>query len=245
MNMRMVLRAITMPAALICALWATSAHAALFLFSASGTIESSNEATIPVGTPWTLDLIYDTSAPDLDFEATGGSPDPTFGRFTNTGTPPALVFFHYQAGCYAATIHDPAAFGAFSNVDITFTSVHAIDINIQAPDSFPPLSGGDVSFHADFNDFSSRPIFTSDGLPTNPALGPGSFDQSTVSLFALSPRFVEVGSSTLTSLKVTPLPEPSSAALTIPSALVVFGLATRRTRRLADLVPASRSRSRA
>jgi hypothetical protein len=241
--MRIVLRAITMPAALVCALSATSAQAALFSLSASGTIERSSFAAIPVGTPWTFDLIYDTDAPDLDFELTG-SPDPTFGRFTNTGAPPALIFFHYQAGCYSATIHDPAAFGALSDIDITFTSVHAIDINIRAPDSFPPLPGGNVFFHADFNDFSSRPIFTSDGLPTNPNLGPGSFDLSTVSLLT-SPGNGEAGGNTLTTLKVTPLPEPSSAALTIPGALVVFGLATRRTRRVADLVPASRSRSRA
>jgi hypothetical protein len=228
--MRIVLLVITMSAALVCALSATSARAALFEFSASGTIGSSNEATIPVGTPWTMDLIYDTDAPDHDFESTG-SPDQTFGLFTNTGTPPALIFFHYQAGSYAATVHDPAAFGAFSNVVITFTSVHAIDINIRAPDSFPSLSG-DVFFHADFNDFSSRPIFTSDGLPTNPALGPGSFDQSTVSLFTNSPR-VFVGGSTLASLKVTPLPEPSSSSLTIAGLLGLLGTARRRAHLLA------------
>src|SRR4030095_12729035 len=241
--MAMVWRALTMPAALICALSATSAQAALFSFSASGTIERSSIAAIPVGTPWTLDLIYDTDAPDLDFGLTD-SPDPSFGRFTNTGTPPALVFFHYQAGCYAAAVHDPAGFAAFSEIHITFTSVHAIDINIRAPGSFPPLAGGNVFFHADFNDFSSRPIFTSDGLPTNPNLGPGSFDQSTVSLFT-SPGISRAGGNPVTSPKVTPPPEPSSAALTIPGALVVFGLATQRTRWLADFVPASRSHSRA
>ena len=221
-----ILRAVAMPAALICALAATSAQAALFSLSVSGTIDRSSDAAIPVGTPWTFDLIYDTDAPDLDFEV-AGSPDPTFGVFANTHTPPALIFFHYQAGCYAATIHDPAGFGASSNVDITFTSVHAIDINIRAPGSFPPLSGGEVSFHADFNDFSSRPIFTSDSLPTNPALGAGSFDQSTVSLL---PPGGEVGSSTLTSLKITPLPEPSSSALAIPGVLALFGVARRRAR---------------
>ncbi len=61
--MRMVVRAIAMPAALICALSATSAQAALFLFSASGPIETSNIAAIPVGAPWKLDLVYDTDAP--------------------------------------------------------------------------------------------------------------------------------------------------------------------------------------
>src|SRR4029453_10014091 len=135
-NMRIVLRAITMPAALICALSAASAQAALYSLSASGTIGSSNEATIPVGTPWTPDLIYETTAPDLDFTVNGGSSDPTFGRFMNTNTPPALVFFHYQAGSYTATVNSAAAFGPFSKVQITFTSVHAIDIDIIADDSF-------------------------------------------------------------------------------------------------------------
>src|SRR5262245_2870499 len=96
-NMTTVTRAIAMFAALIGAMSVTSAQAALYSLSASGTIERSNVATIPVGAPWTLDLIYETSASDFDFEP-GGAPDPTFGRFTNTGTPPALVFFHYQAG---------------------------------------------------------------------------------------------------------------------------------------------------
>jgi hypothetical protein len=244
--MRMILRASTMPAALICALSATSAHAALFLFSVSGTIESSNEATIPVGTPWTLDLIYDTSAPDLDFEANGGTSDPTFGRFMNTHTPPALVFFHYQAGSYAATVNSAAAFGPISRVLITFTSEHAIDIDIIADDLFPLLGGGTVDFHADFNDFSSRPIFTSDGLPTNPALGPGSFDQSTVSLQTHSgPLFVEVDGHTLTTFKVTPLPEPSRSALAIPGALMVLGMARRRARMSVRSCAASESRAAA
>lgn len=86
--MTMVWRALTMPAALICVLLSTSAQAARYSLSVSGTIESSNDPTISirVGTPWTLDLIYETSAPDLDFEATG-SPDPTFGRFLNMPLP--------------------------------------------------------------------------------------------------------------------------------------------------------------
>jgi hypothetical protein len=224
-------RATTISAALICALWATSAKAALFALSASGVItaNSTGDATIPVGALWAMELIYDTDAPDLDFELTG-SPDPTFGRFTNTGTPPAMVFFHYRAGSYEATIDDPAAFGPFSNIDVTFTSVDAIDINITAPDAFPPLAGGDVFFHADFNGFSSRRIFANDGLPTNPALGAQSFDQSTVTLFTLSPRVTELSSSTLTNLRVTPLPEPSSSALGIPGVLLLVGVARRRAR---------------
>jgi len=232
--MRMGMRAIAIPAGLICALSSVPARAAFYELSASGTIESSNETTIPVGTPWTLDLIYDTDAPDLDFTVNGGRDDPTFGRFTDTNTPPALLFFHYQAGSYAATVNSPADFGPFSKVQITFTSVHAIDIDIIADDSFPLLAGGNVFFHADFNDLSSRPIFTSDGLPTDPDLGPGSFDQSTVSVLTHSGvRFVEADGHTLATLKVTPVPEPSGAALMAPGLLAVFGLARRRARAVA------------
>ena len=57
-----------------------------------------------------------------------------------------------------------------------------------------------MSFHADFNAFSTAPIFSSDALPTNTALGPASFDQSTVTL--LPPAGVVSGSS-LTSLTLT------------------------------------------
>ncbi|HEX3602404.1 MAG TPA: hypothetical protein VHU84_19775 [Lacipirellulaceae bacterium] len=81
------------------ALVAMPARAKLFSLAASGTISqnSSGDATIPLGTPWSFELIYDTAAPDLDFELTG-SPDPTFGRFTNTASPPAMTFFQYKAG---------------------------------------------------------------------------------------------------------------------------------------------------
>ena len=66
----------------------------LFSLAASGTIDfnTSGDATIPNGTPWTFQLIYDTAAPDL------APADPTFGNFSNTAAPPALTFFHYQAG---------------------------------------------------------------------------------------------------------------------------------------------------
>ena len=91
---------------------AMPARASLFSLAASGTISenSSGDPTIPIGTPWTFDIIYDTAAPDLDFESTG-SPDPTFGRFTNTATPPAMTFFHYRAGGYEVTLDDPVDFG--------------------------------------------------------------------------------------------------------------------------------------
>src|SRR5262245_32394947 len=180
------------------------ARASLFSLAASGTISqnSSGDATIPIGTPWSFKLTYNTAAPDLDFQLTG-SPDPTFGRFTNTAAPPALTFFHYKAGSYEVMLDDPVDFGTFSGMDITFTRVNAIDINIHTPALFPHLAGGPVSFHADFNAFSSAPIFSSDALPTNTALGPGSFDQSTVTL--LPPAGV-VSGSILTSLTLTAVP---------------------------------------
>src|SRR5262245_17599379 len=188
--------------------------AGLFSLAASGTItfNTSGDSTIPIGTPWTFELIYDTAAPDL-------SPaDPTFGEFTNTAAPPALTFFHYQAGSYEVTIADPADFGMSSNIHITFTTaVHAIDINVNAPALFPPLAAGPVSFHADFNHVSPPPIFESDALPTNSALGLESFEENSVTL--LPPNSV-VTSSSLTSLTLTSVPEPSTATL------VVVGLLT-------------------
>ena len=68
---------------------AAPVQAELISVSASGTISKNNSAdtTIPVGTPWTFEIIYDTAAPDLDFELTG-RPLATFGRFTNTGAIP-------------------------------------------------------------------------------------------------------------------------------------------------------------
>jgi Dockerin type I domain len=191
------------------ALGAMPARAGLFSLAASGVISenSSGDSTIPIGTPWTFELTYDTAAPDLDFELTG-SPDPTFGRFTNTATPPALTFFHYRAGGYEVTLDNPVDFGTSSAMDITFTSIKGIDINIFTPAFFPPLAGGPVSFHADFAAFSSVPIFSNDALPTNTALNPGSFDDSNVTL--LPPAGVVSGSS-LTSLTLKAVPDPFRA----------------------------------
>ena len=111
-----------------------------------------------------------------------------------------MTFFHYKAGAYEVTLDDPADFGTFSETLITSTSIKGIDINISAPTFFPPLAGGPVSFHADFAAVSSPPIFSSDALPTNTALGPGSFVDSNVTL--LPPSGV-VTSSNLTSLTLT------------------------------------------
>src|SRR4051812_2646579 len=115
-------------------------RADLFTLAASGTItaNSSGESKIPIGTPWSFEITYNTAAPDLDSEL-GGSPDPTFGVFANSAAPPALTFFHYRAGTYEAALHDPADFGTFSNIHITFTSINAIDINLFAPTFFPAL----------------------------------------------------------------------------------------------------------
>ena len=90
-----------------------------------------------------------------------------------------------------------------ANTLITSTSIKGIDINISAPTFFPSLAGGPVSFHADFAAVSSPPIFSSDALPTNTALGPGSFVDSNVTL--LPPSGV-VTSSNLTSLTLTAVP---------------------------------------
>ena len=210
------------------ALAAMPVRASVFSLAASGTISInlSGDSTIPVGTPWTFELDYDTAAPYLDFESTG-SPDPTFGQYTNSAVPPALIFFHYRAGDYEVTIDDPADFGVGSEIVITFTAnADAIDINVHAPALFPPLAGGPVSFHADFNAFSSAPIFSSDALPTNTALGPESFDQSTVTLL---PSAGVVSSNGLTSLTLAPVPEPSAAALQIV-ALIALAAVTGRHR---------------
>ena len=175
---------------------AMPARASLFTLAASGTISfnTSGDPTIPVGTPWSFELTYDTAAPDLE-------PDPTSGRFTNTAAPPAMTFFHYRAGTYEVTMDDPADFGTFSGILTTFTtSIDGIDVNIFAPDFFPPLAGGPVSFHADFARFTPPRIFSSDALPTNTALGPESFGDSNVTL--LPPNSV-VTSSSLTSLTLS------------------------------------------
>jgi hypothetical protein len=177
-------------------------RADLFTLAASGTItsNSSGDSRIPIGTPWSFEITYNTAAPDLDSEF-GGAPDPTFGVFANSATPFALTFFHYRAGTYETTLHNPADFGTFSNIHITFTSIDAIDINLFAPTYFPTLAGGPVSFHADFNRFVSPPIFSSDALPTNTAIGPGSFDPSTVSLLPQSGG--DISGSNVTGLSLT------------------------------------------
>jgi hypothetical protein len=202
-------------------LLALPARASLMSLEVAGTISSnsSGDSSISIGTPFSFELTYDTAAPDLDFELTG-SPDPTFGRFTNSAAPPALRYYHYQAGSYEVTIDDPSNFDANSAIHITFIgNVNAIDINIHAAALFPSLAGGLVSFHADFNSFSSPPLFSSDALSTNTALGAGSFGESTVALLPLSGV---VSGSTLTSLTLTPVPEPSTAALVVVGLLVLL-----------------------
>jgi hypothetical protein len=200
-----------------------SVQAELFSLSASGkiTLNSIADPTIPVGTPWTFEIIYNTAAPDVDFEVTG-APDSTFGLFSNAGAIPAITFFHYRAGTYEVTLDEPADFGP-SNIDITFLpSVHAVDINVNAA-LFPPLGGGAVSFHADFND-SSHSALLNDGLPTNQATGLQSFGESSVTL--LPPNGVILGSGAdMSSLSIAPAPEPSTSAAAVIGGL---GLLLRR-----------------
>jgi hypothetical protein len=180
------------------------ACAGLYTLAASGTVttNSSGDPIIPVGTPWSFELTYNTSAPDLDFELVG-APDPTFGRFNNTAAPPAMMSFKYKAGSYEAILDDPTDFGPSSVIDVTFTSINAMDINIFAPALFPQISGRPVSFHADFNRFVSPPVFSSDGLPTNTTINVGDFNANTVSLLPQSPPTSEVTSSNVTSLTVS------------------------------------------
>ena len=194
-------------------------QAALVSFSATGkiTLNSSADSTIPAGTPWTFELIYNTAAPDLDFVLTGEA-DPTFGRYTNEGAIPAMTFFHYRAGTYEVTLDEPADFALSSDIHITFLAgIHAIDFNVQAAGLFPPLAGGPVSFHADFNDVTHLALL-SDALPTNTGISSQSFQDSSVTI--LPPNGVILGSgSDMTSLTITPIPEPSTAALSLLGAL--------------------------
>jgi hypothetical protein len=219
------MRQLLLLSSIVLALAPEPARAGLYSLESSGTISSnsSTDVTIPVGTLWSFELTYDTAAPDLDFELTGTS-DPTFGRYTNTGAIPALTFFHYQAGGYEVTIDDPTEFGAGSEIHITFipTGVSAIDINLNAPALFPPLAGGAVAFHADFNSFASPPIFTSDGLPTDTTLGPDSFGQSSVTLL---PPAGAITGSVPTSFTIRPVPEPAVSLLGIVGALIVLAVA--------------------
>jgi hypothetical protein len=209
----------------ICSLVAAPVQAELISLSAFGRITENSIAdpSIPVGTPWKFEIIYNTTAPDLDFELTG-APDSTFGRFTNGGAIPAITFFQYRAGTYEVTLDEPADFGP-SSIDITFLpSVHAIDINVTST-LFPPLGGGPVSFHADFND-STHSALMNDGLPTNQAIGVNSFQESSVTL--LPPNGVILGSGAdLISLLIAPVPEPSTS-----SAAMIGGLCLLLRRRL-------------
>jgi len=201
----------------VLALVAVPARAELFSLSASGTItiNDSHDTTIPIGTPWAFQIIYDTASPDRDFEFTG-THDPTFGIYANSGGIPALRFFHYRAGSYEVTLDDPGDFGPFSAIDITFAGVQAIDINLNAAGLFPPLAGGAVSFHADFNDFSPSTLtLTSDALPTDTTIGPQNFEESSITLLPSSGGTVLGAQRDLISLTVVAVPEPSIYALAI------------------------------
>ena len=192
----------------ILAFAAAPTHAELISLSASGKINqnSTASATIPSGTPWEFEIIYNTDAPDRDFEVTGTT-DPTFGVYNNSGAIPALTFFHYRAGTYEVTLPDPGEFGLFSSIHITFAGTNAIDINLFDPGLFPPLDGRPVTFHADFGDFSHS-IFTSDALPANTAIGLSSFQDASVTLLP-SGGAIFGSLSDMTSFEIAPVPEPS------------------------------------
>jgi len=210
--------------ALACA--AVPARAELMSMSASGNINRNVvNTTIPAGTPWTFEMIYDTASLDRDFELTG-APDPTFGRYNNNGAIPALTFFHYRAGTYEVTIDDPTDFGPFSSIEISFGGTNAIDINLFDPGLFPPLEGRAVTFHADFGDFTHS-IFTSDALPTNTAIGLASFQDASVTLLP-SGSAIFGSLSDMSSFKIADVPEPSTSAVAIIGGL---GLLLRRRRR--------------
>ena len=209
---------------------AVPVQAELISVSASGTISKSNSAdtTIPVRTPWTFEIIYDTAAPDLDFELTGTSLA-TFGRFTNTGAIPAVTFFHYHAADYEVTIDDPKDFGAFSEIHITLGRVNVMEINLNAPGLFPPLAGGPVSFHAEFDDglqsdFGDIPpsIIMSDALLADTSIGLQSFQSAGVVLLPSSGGVVVGGLSDMTSLTFSVVPEPSSLVAAIIGGLILL-----------------------
>ena len=183
-------------------------RAELFSVSASGriTVNNTGDPIIPVGTPWTFELIYNTASPDLDL-------DPTHGLYMNSGAIPALTFFHYRAGSYQVTLDDPGDFGPFSEITITFLNgAHAIDINLNATGLFPPLAGGAVNFHADFNSFQ-HPIFTSDALPTDTSLTLEDF-RGERSVTLIPPRGVVHGATDdMTSFTIAGVPEPLTGGL--------------------------------
>jgi hypothetical protein len=179
---------------IVFALVAVPVRAELFSLSASGTItiNDSHDTTIPIGTPWAFEIIYDTAAPDLDFETTiTGMPDPTFGRFTNSGEIPAMTFFHYRAGSYEVTLDDPSDFGPFSEIHITFGGVQAIDFSI------PPSA------------------LTSDGLPTETTIGPQNFEASSITLLPSSGGTVLGDQRDMTRFTIAAVPEPSIYSLAI------------------------------
>jgi hypothetical protein len=96
---------------------------------------------------------------------------------------------------------------------ITFGGVHAIDINLNSS-LFPPLAGGSARFHADFNSFALPPVtLTSDSLPTNTSIGLGGFQESSVTLLPATGGVVIGSQTTMTSLTIAAVPEPSTCAL--------------------------------
>ena len=110
------------------------ARAEFYSLAVSGTVSSNTtgDATIPVGTPWSFEVVYNAAAPDDDLDVLSFL-DEIYGIFNNTTTPPALVSFHYQAGGYEVTLDDAADFGKRSGIVISASAIHAIDLSVERP----------------------------------------------------------------------------------------------------------------
>jgi hypothetical protein len=104
-----------------------------------------------------------------------------------------------------------------------------MEINLNAPGLFPPLAGGPVSFHAEFNDgsqsdFGDIPpsIIMSDALLTDTGIGLQSFQSAAVVLLPSSGGVVVGGLSDMSSLTFSVVPEPSSLVAAIIGGLVLL-----------------------
>ncbi len=120
--------------------WPT--QAALVSLEASGEITVGGAASIPPGTQWKCEIVYDTDALD-----TAGTP--TLGEYKNVpGQTPALRFFHYEAGSYQVTFASADAFASDSNIRIVpgLITPGGTNLQITIEGVFPPLPNGGGAF---------------------------------------------------------------------------------------------------